>query len=91
MYLLVTRFVFDFHLRKIYKFFQFNFPIAIDIKGIESGVEDIERKVVIRLKNFEVIAELFPCNFTVSILIVCVPKEEFDIIVADFRTFRKTD
>jgi hypothetical protein len=44
---------------------------------------------VIGLDEFEVIAKLFPCDFAIIILIVCVLEEELDILVGDFGVDRE--
>jgi hypothetical protein len=84
MYLLVPRFVLDFHFCQINEFLQHYLAVPVGIKSIESRVEDVEGELMVGFDEFEVIAKLFPCDFIIKILIVSMLKEKLDILERDF-------
>ena len=82
----MTGFVLDFHLWQIDEFIQLDLSVSIHIEGVECRVKYVKGELVIGFDEFEVIAKLFPCDFTIIILIVCKFEKSLKVGKTDFRS-----
>lgn len=73
-----------FNVGKVQELIQYDYAVAVDVKGVECRVEYVEGKVVIGLNELEVVAELFPGDLLILVLVISKVEELFDVIETDF-------
>ena len=57
----------------------------VEVKGVEGRVKDIELKVMVGFDSLEVVTKLFPCHFSILIVIIRMLEEELEVLETNFR------